>query len=317
MWDDVLAIETLRSAYRAGAAVANYVEAVHPTWEEDRITGFHIRDLEETGGSGSSSSQNMIHLRAHRTIICAGPWTDQIGEKVSSDWQRWLNPSKGIHLIFDLKRIPVPGAMVMTNPDDGRVSFVMPRPDYGAGVVIVGTTDGPTDDDPEKAEIRSEDVQYLMNLLQRYFPDLKLTASDILSGYVGVRPLMGGQTFVAQNEKGQEAVKQAAHKNSSVLQKVSREHHIARGPGGTVIVAGGKYTTHRKMAEEIVDYTLKQWKKDDREKHGKLEYPKEITRPNTRVPVNPMATEEAVERCREGRTEENTYSSRNTQPIWS
>jgi glycerol-3-phosphate dehydrogenase len=280
MWDDVLAIETLRSAQLGGAAVANYVEAMSPLWEKDRITGFRVQDLEDPSGS-----QGQWDLRAHRTLLCAGPWTDELGGKLAPEWRRWLTPSKGVHIIFDQKRIPIPGAMVMSHPEDGRIAFVIPRPDFGAGVVIVGTTDGPTDSDPAKAEVDPEDVNYLIGLLNRYFPALKLTPSDILSAYVGVRPLMGADS--ASKTQGE----------SSVLQKVSREHHIDNGPGGTVIVAGGKYTTHRKMAEEIVDFTLKAWKEGSRHQKAPA-FPTDLKPSKTRSPVNEKATPEAIQQCR-------------------
>jgi glycerol-3-phosphate dehydrogenase len=286
MWDDVLAVETLRAANAGGAAVANYVEAVAPLWSGDRITGFRVRDREQPPGSGE------IDLRARRVIVCAGPWTDVVGRTLSPRWPRWLNPSKGVHLVFDLKRIPVPGALVMSHPEDGRIAFVIPRPDFGSGVVIVGTTDGPTPFEPEKAEIEPADVEYLLELLRRYFPGLDVKASDILSAYVGVRPLMGAWAGTAGSE-GQPG----GSLPSKALQKVSREHHIGGGPGGTIIVAGGKYTTHRRMAMEIVDCALKEWKKDARA--GKGEFPPEgITRSRTAAPLNPAATESAIAACR-------------------
>ncbi|MGH7197705.1 MAG: glycerol-3-phosphate dehydrogenase/oxidase, partial [Candidatus Omnitrophota bacterium] len=201
MWDDVLAIETLRSAYLNGAVIANYTEAVAPLWENeknDRIVGFQVRDADRP--------DELIDLHAKKVVVCAGPWTDQIGVKLSPRWHRWLNPSKGVHLIFDLKKIPVPGALVMGHPEDGRIAFVIPRPDYGAGIVIVGTTDGPTPLEPEGATIEPSDVEYLMDLLKRYFPTLNLTTSDIVSAYIGVRPLMGAQSSTAGSE-GQTAPK--------------------------------------------------------------------------------------------------------------
>ncbi len=291
MWDDVLAVETLRSAHTAGAAIANYCEAVSPIWNEQkdadaRIIGFRVKDLE--------SDSELIDLKAHRVVVCAGPWTDQVGGRLSPQWRHWLNPSKGVHLIFDLKRIPLPGAVVMVRPEDGRVSFVIPRPDLGTGVVIVGTTDGPTPKEPDEAAVDPEDVEYIMSLLNRYFPDLALKHSDILSAYVGVRPLMG--SVVPTVSEGKEA--QGSQPSASAsLQKVSREHHIGMGPGGSVVVAGGKYTTHRKMAEEIVDYTLKAWKKDARS--GKSPGLPPIGRSGTKAAVNPRATARAIEFCRQ------------------
>jgi len=238
MWDDVLTVETVRAASMCGANIANYVEAVAPIWKNDRIVGFRVRDLEKPPGEGE------VDLRAKSIIICAGPWTDKVGRLLSPDWQPWLSPSRGVHLVFDIKRLPVPGAIVMSNKDDGRISFVIPRQDFGSGVVIVGTTDGPSNPQPENTQVESSDVKYLMDLLNKYFPSCNLTTEDILSAYVGVRPLIGGGT------------------GAQTLQKVSREHRVDRGPGGTVVVAGGKYTTHRKMAEEIVDFSLSVWKED-------------------------------------------------------
>jgi glycerol-3-phosphate dehydrogenase len=286
MWDDVLAVETLRAAHQSGAAVANYVEAVAPQWTGDRISGFRVRDREQPPGKGE------IDLKAHRTVICAGPWTDKLGQTLTPNWRRWLNPSKGVHLLFDLKRIPVPGALVMGHPEDGRIAFVIPRPDYGTGVVIVGTTDGPTPPEPEKAEIEAADVRYLLSLLQRYFPKLGITASDILSAYVGVRPLMGATASTAGSE-GQ----MSDHPTADTLQKVSREHFIGLGPGGAVLVAGGKYTTHRTMATEIVDFTIQSWKQDVRAGKG-APVPSYLGRSRTGSPVNPQATAEAVEASR-------------------
>jgi glycerol-3-phosphate dehydrogenase len=312
MWDDVLAVETLRAAAQSGAAVANYVEATGPLWSGPRVSGFRVRDLEgrgETVPKGRSDiapkGRAEIDVRAHRTVICAGPWADELGEKLSSQWRHWLNPSKGVHLIFDLKRIPVPAAMVMTNPEDGRIAFVIPRPDFGAGVTIVGTTDGPTPKNPDAAAVERGDVEYLMALLHRYFPGLGLKDSDILSAYVGVRPLMGA-TVPMSGSEGQSGGTGAS------LQKVSREHHIGNGPGGTVIVAGGKYTTHRKMAEEIVDFTLREWRRELKRagkaksvdtaralaSHGVPPYPAALRDSRTKAPVNPRATADAVRRCR-------------------
>jgi glycerol-3-phosphate dehydrogenase len=190
-------------------------------------------------------------------------------------------PSKGVHLVFDFKKIPAPGALVMSHPEDGRIAFVIPRPDYGAGVTIVGTTDGPSPKHPEEVGINVDDVKYLLHLLDKYFPELKLTSADIMSAYVGVRPLMAP---TAPGEGG-------------TLQKVSREHQIGDGPGGTVVAAGGKYTTSRKMGEEIVDYTLKAWKRAHRNGSTPHAVP-DHRRSDTKKPVNPYATRQTMEQTR-------------------
>jgi len=288
MWDDVLAVQTLRSASEMGSAVANYVEAVSPVYEEgsQRVAGFVVRDREKPEGQGQ------ITLRAHQTVVCTGPWTDIVGTQISPQWHQWLMPSKGVHLVFDHHRIPVNGAMVMSHPDDGRIVFVIPRPDYGKGVTIVGTTDGPSPAKPEDTGIDAGDVHYLMALLNKYFPTLTLSTKDILSAYVGVRPLMSP---TAADQTGHMAGGEVAGSSGGdgsqapSLQKVSREHHIGEGPGGTVVVAGGKYTTHRNMGEEIVDFALATWKRDHAQ--GKLKTAvSKHSRSKTKTPVNPMAT---------------------------
>jgi glycerol-3-phosphate dehydrogenase len=283
MWDDVLTIETLRSAHDRGAAVANYTEAVSPIWRDERVAGFRIRDCE---------SGDQFDVMAHKTIICAGPWTDLLGKTLSPKWKPWLAPSRGVHIVFDLKKLPVPGAVVMTNREDGRISFVIPRPDFGTGVAMVGTTDGPSNPQPDKTKIEPEDIRYLMNLLKLYFPSVTLTTSDILSAFVGVRPLVGPGAG-----KAIEAPSADIQPDKLNLQTVSREQHIGEGPGGTVVVAGGKYTTHRHMAEQIVNFALRSWRSEA--KSGKIPpvSPK-ITASNTKEAINLRATHEAMDECR-------------------
>jgi len=271
MWDDILVIDTLRAAFELGARVANYVEAVEPIVSNGMIRGFKVRDTE-------SAAKELVDLRAKRVVVCAGPWTDEVGLRLSPDWRPWLKPSKGIHLVFDLKRIPLPGALVMSHPEDGRVSFVIPRPDYGSGVALVGTTDGPTPRDPDRAVVEKSDVDYLLWLLNRTFPTLKIGYNDILSAYVGVRPLMA-----PPEESSGAGV--SRNGNAASLQKVSREHFIGECEGGVTVVAGGKYTTHRCMAKEIVDYTLHAWERDAHTAKSS-QLPRSIHPADTDLPAN-------------------------------
>jgi glycerol-3-phosphate dehydrogenase len=130
------------------------------------------------------------------------------------------------------------------------------------------------------AGVDPQDVDYLLDLLNRYFPGLKIKPSDILSAYVGVRPLVGGDD--ASIEK---------------LQKVSREHHIDIGPGRTTVVAGGKYTTYRKMAEEVVDFTLERWRADSERDRESIP-PESLQSAHTRDAINAQATPEAILKAR-------------------
>jgi len=282
MWDDVLVLEILRDASAKGALIASYASADQPLFEGDRLVGFEVVDQL----SGDESKRVSVHAR--KVVLCTGPWADEMGTQIDSNWRSWLKPSKGVHLVFDANRLKIPGALVMAHPDDGRISFAVPRPDYGSGVVIVGTTDGPTHPDPARAEVVRADIDYLMGLLRRYLPDQKLEESDILSTYVGVRPLVDDATSGSADGAD----------SSASLQKVSREHKIDHGPGRSVLVAGGKYTTHRTMAEEIVDFALKSWGEDAR-KFGVPGLPESLVPPDTEVAINPKATIEGRKAAQE------------------
>ncbi len=225
MSDDALVVETLREAAGAGAAIASFVEVKAPVWSEGRLYGFVAEDVERPGSS--------FTVRAKQVVLAAGAWTDVVCRSIDPSWQSWLRCSKGVHLVLPLQKLPVPGAVVMMSPEDGRASFVVPRPDLGGGVVLVGTTDGPAPDDPSQVRVEPEDVTYLLELIARTFPGAGVGHEDILSAFAGVRPLL-------RDDEGS-------------LQGASREHRIERGPGGAVVIAGGKYTTHRAMAREAVE----------------------------------------------------------------
>jgi glycerol-3-phosphate dehydrogenase len=241
MWDDALVLDVLLKAQQLGACVVSRTRALKPVYDQNQqITEMNV-EAEDVGGSGAKK----IKVRFKKLIVCAGVWTDEVGQNLAPDtWKPWLAPSRGTHIVFSHERFPIPGAVTMQIAD-GRIAFAIPRPDFGPGVTIVGTTDGPSPKNPDLIEKDEKDIAddqaYLLELLSKYFPDLNLGAEDVINHYIGIRPLV-------RPDRGQE---DGGSKN---LQKVSREHTIDHGPGGSVVVAGGKYTTFRKMAEQIVDF---------------------------------------------------------------
>ena len=240
MWDDALVLDVLLRAHEKNAAIASRTRAIECKRDgNDQIREVKVRD---------EISGKEFWIRFKKLIVCAGVWTDQVGQLLDQkNWKNWIAPSRGLHLVFDWKRLPIPGAVVMQHPIDGRISFVIPRQDFGQGVTIVGTTDGPCTLPPDQIENETAAIQqdhtYLLALLHSYFPSLKLTEKDIVSDYIGIRPLVDPKKNHVEG--------------ASNLQQVSREHTIEDGPGGSVIVAGGKYTTFRKMAEEIVTFAIR------------------------------------------------------------
>lgn len=225
MDDDRLVHETLRSANEHGAVCVNYVTADKSEFAADgKIAAILASDV-LTG--------KKIKIAAKHVICSVGPWTDIVGHKVVNDWKDILRPTKGIHLTFEKERLPLTSAVVMAAQESSRIVFAIPRHE----MVIIGTTDTDFKGNPSDATVTPEDVEYLLNITNQYFPGAKLKASDIVSSYVGVRPLVKD--------------------DSSSEGKTSREHTIMSDERGFTFVAGGKYTTYRLMAEQIVNCALK------------------------------------------------------------
>lgn len=224
MDDDRLVHETLRSANEFGAVCANYVTAVKANFKNDKINSITVTD---------QITNDIFEISAQHVISTVGPWTDLVGASLVSDWKKILRPTKGIHLTFSKDRIPLSCAVVMGAEKSNRIVFAIPRHE----MVIIGTTDTDFTGDPSNATVTPEDVSYLLGVSNHYFPGADLKPRDIISSYVGVRPLV-------KDESDNEG-------------KTSREHTIKHDDRGFTFVAGGKYTTYRLMSEQIVDQCLK------------------------------------------------------------
>lgn len=221
MDDDRLVYESLRSAAHWGAVSANYCEVIQVNRKNEKVISLEVSD---------KISGQSFELKGDQFIGALGPWTDIFGTQNFKDWNQRMRPTKGIHLTFSKKRIPVEKAVVMAV--EKRILFVIPREDY----VLVGTTDTDFDQNPKDVSVTSEDAQYVLKALQDYFPRLSLNESDILASYAGVRPLVAD--------------------GSSSEGKTSREHQIFTWGSNWTQIAGGKYTTYRKMAEELLDFVI-------------------------------------------------------------
>jgi glycerol-3-phosphate dehydrogenase len=229
--DARLVLENVLDAEAGGAACANHLRVVQIARDRrGRARGAAVVDG-ETGAR--------FEIRARLLLSATGPFTDGFLSDGFPGAPRRLRPTLGVHLVFDAARLPHGGrALVLRTPQDNRLYFVLPA---GART-IVGTTD--TDftpaEDPTRGprvgdEIRARgaDVTYLLEAARHAFPSLALDPGDVVSTFAGLRPLLAGN----------------AHSPS----ETSREHEIARTPDGVVIVAGGKLTTLRRMAEQATD----------------------------------------------------------------
>ncbi len=222
--DDVrLTLANVMSAREAGAVVVNHARVFGLLRDDDgRVTGARVVDVE----SGAN-----VEVRARVTVNAAGPWSDRVQELAQTAAIAGVRGSKGVHVCVARSRVGNVAAVTLTAPQDGRVMFVLPA----GAFTIIGTTD--TFDDVAPSEVRATetDVEYLLTSANHHFPEAKLARSDVVSAWAGLRPLAA--TTGSQKDPG----------------SVSREHTIDEPTPGLIRVTGGKLTTYRAMAAQVVD----------------------------------------------------------------
>ncbi len=217
--DGRLTLANVRSAAQNGAAAVNYTEVVELLREDGAVQGVRFRD---TLGGGTGA------VRARVVVNAAGPWADRL--LGMGDAPPILRPTKGIHLVVPRSKLNV-SSIVAFFTGDRRDVFAVPAGDW----TYVGSTDTDFSEDPDTVRADAADVQYLLDAVNSTFEGTDLSLSDVLATWAGIRPLV--------SEEGTPS-------------EVSREHEIRTEPQGLVTIAGGKLTTYRAMAEELVDRVI-------------------------------------------------------------
>ena len=207
-----------RTAARHGALIATKVSAESLIREGKRVVGVNALDL---------ASGKKIAIKATATVMCAGVWSDQLHERFELTPGYNVTMSKGAHIVVPGSAIKSDAGIIIKTPVS--VLFLIPWGDKW----IVGTTDTPYEGDRAEPFATQEDVQYILDQANRVLKP-KLRAKDIIGVYAGLRPLV-------------------ANKKSATTTKLSREHTVDRPAPGFVSIAGGKYTTYRVMAEDVID----------------------------------------------------------------
>ena len=221
--DSRLTLATGISAHDHGAHIFTRMRVDELRTVRGQVEGVECTDL-ITGESRS--------LRAQVVVCAVGPWTDGFLDQTQPQKARVLRTTKGVHFVVRHDRLPVKNAVVMAGADDGRVLFAIP---WG-NRTYVGTTDTDFDGDMDNLHATTEDVRYLLEVVNRDFPDARLTEEDVIATWTGVRPLV-------------------ADEESASASSVSREHQLKVLDNGMVLIAGGKLTTYRRMAAEVVEAT--------------------------------------------------------------
>jgi glycerol-3-phosphate dehydrogenase len=219
--DARLVLATLRSAAAAGALVANHAEVTTLLKPDGRVRGAVVRDVLD----GAART-----VRALVVVNATGPWCDALRRHDRPGAPPLLRLTRGAHVAVPRSRIGHAHAVTLTSPLDGRVMFVLPWGD----VSYIGTTDVDDAADPDSVRAQPEDVTYLLRSANAYFPSARLTSADVIATWAALRALVAA------------APQRAAS-------AASREHVIEESDSGLLTIAGGKLTTYRTMATELVD----------------------------------------------------------------
>ena len=224
--DARLVLATARSAIGHGALVANYTAVLSLERTAGRVVGAVVEDR-LTGRHAT--------VRASVVVNATGPWADRLRTMEDAGAAPMLQPTKGIHVVVDRGRIDHRGAIIFTSPIDGRVLFILPWGERS----YIGTTDTDTGEPPDQLAITAEDIVYLLRSANALFPHARLAVEDVRGAWAGLRPLLAAKGVRDESSR-------------------SRDHAIVQGSGGMITVVGGKLTTYRIMAREVVERAVRE-----------------------------------------------------------
>ena len=222
-FDDArLAISIAQTAAQHGAVLLNYFPVTGFLKMQNKICGVWVKDF-FTGKEYEVKSKIVINA--------TGVFTDAVMKMDDAKHENIISPSQGIHLVVDKEFLPGDTAIMIPRTDDGRVLFAVPWHDR----IVLGTTDTPVDTVSAEPIPLQEEIEFILTHIGRYLSkDPQL--SDVRSMFAGLRPLVKGKT-----------------KKTAAL---SRDHLINIGDSGLITITGGKWTTYRKMAEDVIDIAI-------------------------------------------------------------
>jgi glycerol-3-phosphate dehydrogenase len=221
-FDDArLAIHLARTAVHHGAIVLNHTRATGLLKENGHIIGLQAECVE---------SGRQFEIRARSVINATGVFVDTVRHMDDATADPIVAPSQGVHLVLPRDFLPGDSAIMIPRTDDGRVLFAVPW----HGRVILGTTDTPVHHATLEPRALPDEIAFLMQHAARYLTR-DPHPSDVLSIYAGLRPLV-------------------AMKKGEATAALSRDHTILVAESGLITITGGKWTTYRRMAEDVIDH---------------------------------------------------------------
>ncbi len=233
-FDDArLLINLAQTAVQQGAVLLNYALVTRLSHDaEGYVDGLTWTDLESPG------TEHV--LRARCVINATGPFADGVRKIDSADAAPMIAASQGAHVVLDRSFLPGDAAIMVPRTSDGRVMFAIPWHQHA----LLGTTDVSIPEAALEPVPMEQEIEFILDTAARYL-SRRPTRADIRSAFAGVRPL----------------VKAAEGSSTAAL---SRDHTILVEKSGLLTIAGGKWTTYRKMAEDCVDHAATLAKLDER-----------------------------------------------------
>jgi len=217
--DARLVLDTVRGAHAAGALCVNHAEVT-------AVGGHEVTVQDALGGPSR-------RVRSRLVVNAAGPWVDVVRERAGALSGARLHLTKGIHLVVPRARLPIRHIVVM-QARDRRSVFAVPHGEF----TYLGTTDTDYGAPAAYPEVTADDAAYLLEAAGRTFTGPPLSAGDVVAAWAGLRPLL--------------------HEEGKSPSEISRRDEIMTAKNGLVSIAGGKLTTHRRMAERVVDLVCQQ-----------------------------------------------------------
>ena len=215
----------IQSALNKDAMCLNYAKVNQIKTDENRsIKAVCFED---------TLSGEIFEIKTSLVVNAAGPWVVDVISLDAFPPQKELLLSKGTHIVLSHTKFPLKQALYFDDIEKKRMIFAIPK----GNTTYVGTTDVEYTEDKNKIFSSNDEIDYLIKTLQALFPQLSINVSDIISTWVGVRPLI--------KEPGKDST------------EVSRKDEIFISPSGLISIAGGKLTGFRKMAEKVVNLLVK------------------------------------------------------------
>ncbi|MBT8209285.1 MAG: glycerol-3-phosphate dehydrogenase/oxidase [Eudoraea sp.] len=227
--DARLTLENIKTSLSFGATALNYAEVTEFIYHEDKVAGVEV--LDHVNGE-------VFTIKSKYVISAAGPWVDALRSVNHSLKGKRLQLTKGVHLVFPHKKLPVKQSVYFDVPD-GRMIFAIPR----GKITYVGTTDTVYLEDKDQVKTNLADAIYLISAVNNMFPDIDLEMEDIESSWAGLRPLI--------------------HEEGKSASELSRKDEIFTSETGLISIAGGKLTGYRKMAERVVNLLARKIREEE------------------------------------------------------